>query len=936
MSLTTHLALAFTLLTVTTLPAAEKPPVANREQAGRRVAAIFGKYCTVCHNSDDAEGKLVLQTHAGLLKGGKTGPAIVPGKSAASLLMRLIEKKAKPFMPPKDNPAPTKAEIDLVRTWIDAGAKPLPDNLPLTLTVPRVPTVGQVRQPINAVAVSPEGRWFAAARTGRIDLFGTTDGKPRGVITGLPGQVSDVDFSLDGKLLLAAAGEPGLFGEARIYDVSRGAAKAKLVRTVRGHRDSLNATALSNDGRLLATASYDRTIVLWNATTGKRLRELKGHNGPVFDVAFDPRGRFLASASGDTTIKLWHLKTGQRLDTLGEPTKDQYAVAVSPDGRYVVGGGVDHRVRAWEVTADGREGTNPIRFSRVAHQSALIDIAFSPDGHTLVTSSEDLSVKLWDTTEFTQLKQFPRQPDWPATVAFTHDGRGVLVGRLDGSSEVLSLKGVNANQRTTAVPLSVLPVPKPRTAAAPAQLPENAEREPNDTPEQATPLMVPGSATGVLSSKQASDADLFRFSSKQGESWVVETRARRDKSSADTRIEILHDDGRPVLRLLLRAVRNSAITFRPITSRENQARLENWEEMELNQFLYMKGEVVRFFRMPRGPDSGMQFYTINGQRRCYFDTSATAHARDDRVYIVEPHRPGTRLPDSGLPIFRLFYANDDDGNRQLGSDSRLTFTAPADGNFLVRVTDVRGFSGDNFKYRLTVREPRPGYRASVAGKGATIPAGSGQRFTVKLERSDGFHGPVRIEIKNLPPGFQATTPLTIEAGHLQAQGVINVAAGTKTPPKEAWEKVKLTATATILGKPVTQQIGNLGELKVGKPPKVLVSLLHDGKPPAGKHPDLVISAGETITAMIRIQRNGFKGELRFDVDNLPHGVIVDNIGLSGIMVRAGETERQIFLTAAAWVPGTRRQIHAVAQGEGKQASRPIGITVRSPEQAAAR
>lgn len=931
MSLTTRLALVLPLLAVT-LPAAEKAPA----EAGRRVAAVFRKYCTVCHNSDDAEGKLVLQTHAGLMKGGKTGPAIVPGKSAASLLVRLIEKRAKPFMPPKDNAAPTKSEIALVRAWIDAGAKPPLDDSPLTLTVPRVPTVGRVRQPINAVAVSPEGLWFAAARTGRIDLFGTADGKPRGAITGLPGQVSDVDFSHDGRLLLAAAGEPGLFGEARIYDVSRGAAKAKLIRTVRGHHDSLNATALSADGHLLATASYDRTILLWDVTTGKRLRELKGHNGPVFDVAFDPRGRFLASASGDTTIKLWHLKTGQRLDTLGEPTKDQYAVAISPDGRYIVGGGVDNRVRAWEITADGREGTNPIRFSRVAHQSSLIDVAFSPDGRILATSSEDLSVKVWDTSSFTQLKQFPQQPDWPATVAFTHDGRGVLVGRLDGSSEVLSLKGVDEGGRVAIVPLSVLPVPRPRTVVAPEKLPETSEREPNNVPEQATPLPAPGNATGILSSKPAADADLYRFASKQDESWVVETRAWRDKSPADTRIEILHDDGRPVLRLLLRAVRNSAITFRPITSRENQARLENWEEMELNQFLYMKGEVVRFFRMPRGPDSGMQFYTINGQRRCYFDTSATAHARDDRVYIVEPHRPGTRLPDSGLPVFRLFYANDDDGDRKLGSDSRLTFTAPADGNFLVRVTDVRGFSGDDFKYRLTVREPRPGYQVSVAGKGATIPAGSGQRFTLKLSRSDGFHGPVQVDIKNLPPGFQATTPLTIESGHLEAQGVINVAAGTKTPAKETWEKVELVATATILGKQVIQQVGNLGELKVGKPPKVLVSLLHDGELPAGKDPGLVITAGETITAMIRINRNGFKGELRFDVDNLPHGVIVDNIGLSGIMVRAGETERQIFLTAAAWVPGTRRQIHAVAQGEGKQASRPIGITVRSSEQAAAR
>jgi hypothetical protein len=96
----------------------------------------------------------------------------------------------------------------------------------------------------------------------------------------------------------------------------------------------------------------------------------------------------------------------------------------------------------------------------------------------------------------------------------------------------------------------------------------------------------------------------------------------------------------------------------------------------------------------------------------------------------------------------------------------------------------------------------------------------------------------------------------------------------------------------------------------------------------------VIAPGSTITARIRIERNGFDGELKFDVDNLPHGVIVDNIGLNGIMVRKGETERQVFLTASGWVPETTHAIHAVALGEGNQASRPITLHVRRPGQVA--
>ena len=94
--------------------------------------------------------------------------------------------------------------------------------------------------------------------------------------------------------------------------------------------------------------------------------------------------------------------------------------------------------------------------------------------------------------------------------------------------------------------------------------------------------------------------------------------------------------------------------------------------------------------------------------------------------------------------------------------------------------------------------------------------------------------------------------------------------------------------------------------------------------------ELTIAPGTTITALLKVERNGFDELANFDVDNLPHGVIVDNIGLSGVLIRAGETERQIFLTAAKWVPETSRRIHAVANAAGIQASRPIILHVHKP------
>src|SRR3989475_12241177 len=178
------------------------------------------------------------------------------------------------------------------------------------------------------------------------------------------------------------------------------------------------------------------------------------------------------------------------------------------------------------------------------------------------------------------------------------------------------------------------------------------------------------------------DIDFFKFEPRAAQPLIIEPDAARRGSPVDTKIEVLHPDGKPVEQILLQAVRDSHITFRQIDSNTDDLRVENWQEMELNQLMYMQGEVCKIFRMPQGPDSGFQFYNVEGKRRTYFDTSPFTHALDESVYIVEAHPPGTILPPTGLPTFPMYYANDDDGERKLGADSHLLFTAPADGNYL--------------------------------------------------------------------------------------------------------------------------------------------------------------------------------------------------------------------------------------------------------------
>jgi len=287
---------------------------------------------------------------------------------------------------------------------------------------------------------------------------------------------------------------------------------------------------------------------------------------------------------------------------------------------------------------------------------------------------------------------------------------------------------------------------------------------------------------------------------------------------------------------------------------------------------------------------------------------------------VEAHPPGAKLISTGLPVFPIYYTNDDCAQRRIGSDSRLTFTAPADGEYLVRVRDSRSASGEEFGYRLTVRRPVPAFNVNVGG-GDKPAAGSGDEFTVSVERIDGFDDAVTVEISNLPEGFTASSPVVIQPGHRDAQGVLFAAANAEQPTEEALKQIKVQAKAMIGNSEVVKDVNAFGGLKLAEKPKLLVRL-----EPA----ELTIAPGSTVTATIKVERNGYHDLIKFEVQNLPHGIIVDNIGLSGVMMPKGENERQIFLTADAWVPETDRLCFAVEQQVGGQCSPPVMVHVRKP------
>ena len=518
---------------------------------------------------------------------------------------------------------------------------------------------------------------------------------------------------------------------------------------------------------------------------------------------------------------------------------------------------------------------------------------------------------------------------FPQNVAVGKETALQLIGFNLPAGVTTKVKPAAAGEMPVAIADAALRTTKPLKVMATADA-ESVELEPNDAPAATKLTPTPAFVAGRIAPNTGatSDVDLIRFASKKGQTWIIETEASRRGSPLDTKIEVLAADGKPVPRVLLQAVRDSYVTFRSIDSLAIGCRFFNWEEMELNTYAYMSGEVVKLLRRPRGPDSEYDFFQSGGRRRNYFDTSAAGHALDETVYIVEPHPVGTPLVYNGLPTFTLNYANDDDALRKLGSDSRLTFTAPADGEYLVRVSDVRGFGGDRYFYRLTIREPRPSFVVTMTNLKPNVHLGSGTTVTFNADRIDDFEDDITIDVAGIPEGYTLSQPVVIQAGHTQAKAVLTALPTAKPVADEVWKKLKWSARGKIGGSDVVKPMEGFASVTLEEKPKLTVKL-----EPA----ELTIAPGQTISAKLSIQRNGFTDRMNFEVQNLPHGVIVADVGLNGVLIPAGQSERQIFITCYDWVPETDRlafaQTLAAKAGGPKvdfESSPAITIKVRKP------
>jgi WD40 repeat protein len=232
----------------------------------------------------------------------------------------------------------------------------------------------------------------------------------------------------------------------------------------------------------VATASWDRTVKLWDAATGKALATLEGHALPVLGVAFSPDGKWLASGGGKWAhpeipdqpgeVKLWDVAGRKELAALRGHADRVLSVAFAPGGKTLASAGWGKTVRLWEVAgrkelaalrlpearafvprptlaaayspAAGllalapEDGTvvlldvaGEVRHVLKGHTDAVVALAFAPDGRTLASGSTDNTARLWDPRTGKELRKLEGHRSWVYGVAFAADGKALASGGYD-------------------------------------------------------------------------------------------------------------------------------------------------------------------------------------------------------------------------------------------------------------------------------------------------------------------------------------------------------------------------------------------------------------------------------------------------------------------------------------------------------------------------
>ncbi len=279
-----------------------------------------------------------------------------------------------------------------------------------------------LRERLLKDAVSQNRTWLRPLRPSLTapggPLVRTLDGHS-GIVTG-------VALTADGKMAVSTSWD----GTLKVWDLQNGAELLTLEHTYFG----ASGVAVASDGKRAVSAYPDGTLKVWDLETNAELRILEVHDREVNGVAITLDSRRAVSASSDNTLKVWNLDTGDELHTLKGHCNDVNGAAVTSDGRRAVSASSDNTLKVWDLDT-GKE-----LLTLRGHTDKVNGVAVTADSGRAVSASSDHTVKIWDLNTGKELLTLGGHSHNVTGVAVTADGKRAVSASNDNTLKVWDLE----------------------------------------------------------------------------------------------------------------------------------------------------------------------------------------------------------------------------------------------------------------------------------------------------------------------------------------------------------------------------------------------------------------------------------------------------------------------------------------------------------------
>jgi hypothetical protein len=406
----------------------------------RDVAPILNRQCANCHGPKKAKGGFRLQTFDNLMQcGSSKKPPITPGSAEKSRLYQLLVTTDEEDLMPKDADPLPKAQIEIIRRWIEQGAKfdgadrdTVLSTLASSATHEAAPKTYRSPEPVTALAFSPDGAEIAVSGHDEVTVWSAADGRLIRRIGGLPSQTFALAYARTKNLLAIAGGVSGELGEVRLVEPATG----RLVRLLATLEETALGLAFSPDDSQIAVAAADQSVRVFDTASGRQTFRLDDHSDWVMSVAFSPDGKHLVTASRDKTAKVIDLPGGEVRRTFRGHDKQVYDAAFSADNQRVYSIGADHMLRVWDIDDPEKSGK---KSSPTALDLGAEPLRMKVTEKGVLVCCADNSVRLISADGRKALRSLSGGSDWFYALSYDEKSGRLAAGSYNGEVHIWNI-----------------------------------------------------------------------------------------------------------------------------------------------------------------------------------------------------------------------------------------------------------------------------------------------------------------------------------------------------------------------------------------------------------------------------------------------------------------------------------------------------------------